>query len=241
MRSPSAVPMWLRRGMVALTLVNRPNKRRQTPEQVSELTTNRLSVYLRCLNRLDADGVHTISSRALAEQFHLNAAQIRKDLAYFGEFGVRGVGYYVTDLRQHLRQILGLDRRLRVAIMGAGNLGLALADYPGFRQEGFEIAAMFDSADGKIGHVSRGGVPIHDIKALKKVAKRDRLDIAVIAVPAPHAQAVVDQVVAAGIKAILNFSPGALKVPAEVKLKGVDLTVSLESLSFYLAQGADAV
>ena len=222
---------------VPLNLVNRPNKRRQPPDQVSELTTNRLSVYLRCLNELDAAGVQTISSQALAEQFHLNAAQIRKDLAYFGEFGVRGVGYYVKELRRHLRQILGLDRNLRVAIMGAGNLGLALADYPGFRQEGFEIAALFDAANEKIGHESRGGVPIYDIKELKRVARKDRLDIAVIAVPAPHAQPVVEQVVAAGIKAILNFSPGALKVPADVKLKSVDLTVSLESLSFYLAQG----
>ena len=135
--------------------MNRSNKRRQTPDQVSELTTNRLSVYLRCLNELDAGGTQTISSQALAEQFHLNAAQIRKDLAYFGEFGVRGVGYYVKELRRHLRQILGLDRHLRVAIMGAGNLGLALADYPGFRQEGFEIAALFDAANEKIGHESR--------------------------------------------------------------------------------------
>jgi redox-sensing transcriptional repressor len=222
---------------VALNLVNRPNKRRQTADQVSELTTNRLSVYLRCLNELDAAGTQTISSQALAEQFHLNAAQIRKDLAYFGEFGVRGVGYYVKDLRRHLRQILGLDRHLRVAIMGAGNLGLALADYPGFRQEGFEIAALFDAANEKIGHESRSGVPIYDIKELKRVARRERLDIAVIAVPAPHAQPVVDQVITAGVKAILNFSPGALQVPPEVKLKSVDLTVSLESLSFYLAQG----
>ncbi len=163
--------------------------------------------------------------------------QIRKDLAYFGEFGVRGVGYYVKELRRHLLQILGLDRRLRVAIVGAGNLGLALADYPGFRQEGFEIAALFDAANEKIGHESRGGVPIYDIKELKRIARRERLDIAVIAVPAPHAQPVVDQVVSAGIKAILNFSPGALHVPDDVKLKSVDLTVSLESLSFYLAQG----
>jgi redox-sensing transcriptional repressor len=179
----------------------------------------------------------TISSQGLAEQFHLNAAQIRKDLAYFGEFGVRGVGYYVKELRRHLRQILGLDRRLRVAIMGAGNLGLALADYPGFRQEGFEIAALFDAAPDKVGHESRGGVPIYAIKDLRRIARRERLDIAVIAVPAPHAQAVVDQVVAAGIKGILNFSPGALHVPDDVKLKSVDFTVSLESLSFYLAQG----
>jgi redox-sensing transcriptional repressor len=206
-------------------------------EPVSELTTNRLSVYLRCLNALDEAGVKTISSQALAEQFHLNAAQIRKDLAYFGEFGVRGVGYYVKDLKRHLRQILGLDRKLRVAIMGAGNLGLALADYPGFRREGFEITALFDTLKEKVGQESRGGVPIYDIRELKRVVKKDRLDIAVIAVPAPHAQPVVDQVVVAGIKAILNFSPGALKVPDDVKLKSVDLTVSLESLSFYLAQG----
>src|SRR5919112_4911765 len=223
--------------MVALNLVNQPNKRRQTPEQVSELTTNRLSVYLRCLNELDAAGVETISSQALAEQFHLNAAQIRKDLAYFGEFGVRGVGYYVKDLRRHLRQILGIDRKLRVAVMGAGNLGLALADYPGFREEGFEIVALFDAANEKIGDKSRSGVPIYDIHDLKRVAANEHLDIAVIAVPAPHAQPVVDQVVLAGIKAILNFSPGTLRVPDEVKLKSVDLTVSLESLSFYLAQG----
>jgi redox-sensing transcriptional repressor len=222
--------------MVALNLVNQPNKRRQTPDQVSELTTNRLSVYLRCLNELAAGGVQTISSQALAEQFHLNAAQIRKDLAYFGEFGVRGVGYYVAELRRHLRQILGLDRNLHVAIMGAGNLGLALADYPGFREEGFDIVALFDAANEKIGDKSRSGVPIHDIHDLKRVAARDHLDIAVIAVPAPHAQPVVDQVVLAGIKAILNFSPGTLRVPDEVKLKSVDLTVSLESLSFYLAQ-----
>src|SRR3972149_7392341 len=125
------------------------------PEQISELTTNRLSVYLRCLNALDAAGVDTISSQGLAEQFHLNAAQIRKDLAYFGEFGVRGVGYYVKDLRRHLREILGLDRKVRVAIMGAGNLGLALADYPGFRQEGFEIVALFDNVSSKVGRRSR--------------------------------------------------------------------------------------
>src|SRR5690349_22161418 len=169
--------------------------REGTAEPVSELTTNRLSVYLRCLNALDSAGVRTVSSQALAEQFHLNAAQIRKDLAYFGEFGVRGVGYYVKELRRHLRQILGLDGRVAIAIMGAGNLGLALADYPGFRAEGFEIAALFDAANEKIGHESRGGVPIYDIKELKKVVRRERLDIAVIAVPAPHAQPVVDQVV----------------------------------------------
>ena len=216
---------------------NKATKPRQSLDQISELTTNRLSVYLRCLNILDGAGVRTISSQALAEQFHLNAAQIRKDLAYFGEFGVRGVGYYVRDLKRHLRQILGLDQKLRVAIMGAGNLGLALADYQGFRQEGFEIAALFDTLREKVGQRSRAGVPIFDIADLKRIARRDGIKIAVIAVPAVAAQNVLDEVVAAGIKAVLNFSPGTLEVPPEVKLKSVDLTVSLESLSFFLAQG----
>ena len=219
--------------------MNLQNKRKPAPEPVSELTTNRLSVYLRCLNQLEAAGVETISSRALADQFHLNAAQIRKDLAYFGEFGVRGVGYYVKDLRRDLRRILGLNRKLRVAVMGAGNLGLALADYPGFKREGFEIVAMFDVADTKIGAASRSGVPIFDLKDLRRIVRRERIDIAVIAVPADSAQHVLEQVVAAGITAVLNFSPGALNVPPGIKVKGVDLTVSLESLSFHLAQGSD--
>ena len=217
--------------------MNSQNKRKQAAEPVSELTTNRLSVYLRCLNQLESAGVETISSQALAEQFHLNAAQIRKDLAYFGEFGVRGVGYYVRDLKRHLRQILGLDRKLRVAIMGAGNLGLALADYPGFRQEGFEIVALFDVLNEKVGHISRGGVAIFDVRQLKRVVKHERISIAVVAVPVSAAQPVVNQVVASGIKAVLNFSPGPLTVPPDVKLKSVDLTQSLESLSFFLARG----
>ena len=221
---------------ILVPLVNSPNKRKAAAEQVSELTTSRLSVYLRCLTQLETAGVETISSQALAEQFHLNAAQIRKDLAYFGEFGVRGVGYYVKDLKLHLRQILGLDRKLRVAVLGAGNLGLALADYPGFRREGFEIVAMFDLSRDKIGHRSRAGVPIYDMRDLRKVARREQIRIAVIAVPAAAAQSVVNTVAAAGIKAILNFSPGAIKVPDGVKVKSMDLTVSLESLSFFLAQ-----
>jgi redox-sensing transcriptional repressor len=217
--------------------VKKENRAAVALESVSELTTNRLSVYLRCLNALDAAGVRTISSQALAEQFHLNAAQIRKDLAYFGEFGVRGVGYYVKELRSHLRQILGLDRRVRVGIMGAGNLGLALADYPGFRTEGFEIAALFDTVREKVGQRSRGGVPIFDIADLRRIVRKEHIRIAVLAVPAAAAQTVLQTVVGAGIKAILNFSPGTLKVPPDVKIKSVDLTVSLESLSFFLAQG----
>ncbi|MDA1095390.1 MAG: redox-sensing transcriptional repressor Rex [Acidobacteria bacterium] len=206
-------------------------------DQVSEQTTNRLSLYLRFLNDLEADGVPTVSSQGLAAEFDLNAALIRKDLSHFGDLGVRGVGYVVRDLRLRLRQILGLDRRLNVAILGAGNLGFALADYPGFRQDGFRIAALFDSLPDKVGTRSRGGILIHDIRDLKRVTKQEGITIAVIAVPAASAQIVVNTVVAAGIKALLNFSPGSLRVPRDVKLKSVDVTVSLESLSFFLARG----
>ena len=203
---------------------------------MSELTTNRLSVYLRCLTELEALGTRTVSSQAMAEQFHLNAAQIRKDLAYFGEFGVRGVGYTVKELRRQLRTILGLDRNVNVAILGAGNLGLALADYPGFRQEGFSIVALFDTERSKIGQSSRGGVKIRDVADFRRIVRQDNIDIAVIAVPAEAAQDVVNTAVQAGVRAILNFSPGSPKVPSEVKLKNVDLTVSMESLSFFLAR-----
>lgn len=209
---------------------------RGSADQVSELITNRLSVYVRCLTELEASGVLSISSDALADRYHLNAAQIRKDLAYFGEFGTRGVGYQVKALRLHLRQILGVDRHMRVAIIGAGNLGMALADYAGFRDDGFEVAALFDTSADKIGGRSRSGVLIHDIRQLEPFVKKDQIRIGVLAVPAPAAQLVFDQVVAAGIKAILNFAPGPLRVPEGVKLKSVDLTVSLESLSFHLAR-----
>ena len=223
-----------------MTRENKPGpdaRPRVLGEPVPELTTNRLSVYLRCLTQLDLDGVRTISSQALAEQFHLNAAQIRKDLAYFGEFGVRGIGYYVKELRRHLRQILGLDRGVRVAIIGASPRLPALADYGGFRDDGFEIVALFDTLKEKIGRRSRGGVQIHDIKDFKKIARREEIGIAVVAVPGDAAQAAINAVAAAGVRAVLNFSPGAFKVPRGVKLKSMDLTVSLESLSFFLVQG----
>lgn len=227
------------RNKLARAAAGAPRPARGSAEQISELTTNRLSVYLRCLTDLEAAGVRSISSNGLAHQFGLNAAQIRKDLAYFGEFGTRGVGYHVSELRKHLRHILGLDRAMRIAIMGAGNLGLALADYAGFRQDGFQIVALFDTHPDKVGGRSRTGVPIHDIADLRPFVRRHHVRIAVIAVPAAAAQPVVDAVVASGVRAILNFSPGPIKVAPGVKLKSVDLTVSLESLSFHLARGED--
>ena len=120
-------------------------------DKISELTTNRLSVYLRCLNEIYDTGAKTVSSKALADRFHLNSAQIRKDLAYFGEFGVRGVGYMVESLRDHLTRILGLDKEHRVGIIGAGRLGMALTDYYGFRKANFKVAALFDADPKKIG------------------------------------------------------------------------------------------
>jgi redox-sensing transcriptional repressor len=215
--------------------VTDPERRPAITEQVSELTTARLSVYLRCLDQLDAAGTQTVSSSGLADRFRLNAAQIRKDLAYFGEFGVRGVGYSVRDLRRHLRDILGLGRSLKMVIIGAGNLGMALADYPGFRSDGFDVVALLDNDRGKVGRYSRGGVIVCHVGDLPRVAERHHIEIAVVAVPEVAAQEVVDRAVAAGIRAILNFSPGAIRVPPQVKLKSVDLTVSLECLSFFLA------
>ncbi len=206
-------------------------------EKVSELTTNRLSVYLRCLNLLAEAGVKTISSQALADQFNLNSAQIRKDLAYFGEFGVRGVGYDVEELRRHLRQILGLDKPHRVGIVGAGNLGTALANYTGFAASNFTVVALFDNDPKKIGQrIGQNQIPVYDVRELGRVVREKGIDVAVIAVPARVAQRVLNQVMAAGIKAVLNFAPVRLHARLGVKVKTVDLTISLESLSYFLAR-----
>jgi len=206
-------------------------------EKISELTTNRLSVYLRCLNTLSAAGIKTISSQALAEQFNLNSAQIRKDLGYFGEFGVRGVGYYVEELRADITTILGLDQPRRVAIIGAGRLGTALANYHGFEKSNFTVVALFDNDAAKIGkRMGAGDLPVHDVKKIARVVKDEAVDVAVIAVPARAAQRVLNQVTAAGVKAVLNFAPASLSARLGVKVKTVDLTTSLESLSYFLAR-----
>ena len=204
-------------------------------EKISELTTNRLSVYLRCLNELAAEGAKTVSSDKLAKRFHLNSAQIRKDLAYFGEFGVRGVGYYVKDLRRDLTKILGLEKEHCVAIVGAGRLGTALTDYYGFSQSNFTVAALFDTDEKKIGQ-KVGEVEIFDIKDFAAIAERDKIEVVIIAVPAQFAQSVLEQITKAGIKAVMNFAPAPLRVEEDIKLKTVDLTISLESLSYFLAQ-----
>ena len=206
-------------------------------EKISELTTNRLSVYLRCLNTLATAGIKTISSQALAEQFNLNSAQIRKDLGYFGEFGVRGVGYYVDDLREHITNILGLDKPHRVGIIGAGRLGTALANYQGFGKSNFTVVAIFDNDPFKIGQrIGSSKIIVQDAKKIERVVKSEGIDVAVIAVPARAAQRVLNQVTASGIRAVLNFAPASLSSRLGVKVKTVDLTTSLESLSYFLAR-----
>jgi len=208
-------------------------------EKISELTTSRLSVYLRCLNALHTAGIKTISSQALAEQFNLNSAQIRKDLGYFGEFGVRGVGYYVDDLRDHITKILGLDSPHRVGIVGAGRLGTALANYNGFGRSNFAVVALFDNDGQKIGH-RIGKIAVHDVDNLANVIRDEAIDVMVIAVPAKAAQRVLNQVMSAGIKAVLNFAPVSLTARRGVKVKTVDLTTSLESLSYFLSQPSNS-
>ena len=210
-------------------------------EKISELTTSRLSVYLRCLNALHAAGIKTISSQALAEQFNLNSAQIRKDLGYFGEFGVRGVGYYVADLRDHITKILGLDSPHRVGIIGAGRLGTALANYNGFAKSNFTVVAVFDNDQQKIGsRIGDTKIAVHDVDQLARVIREKSIDVMVIAVPAKAAQRVLNQVMSAGIKAVLNFAPVSLTARRGVKVKTVDLTTSLESLSYFLSQPSGA-
>jgi redox-sensing transcriptional repressor len=205
-------------------------------EKISELTTARLSIYLRCLNTLHAAGIKTISSQSLAEQFNLNSAQIRKDLGYFGEFGVRGVGYYVEDLRDHITKILGLDNPHRVGIVGAGRLGTALANYNGFGRSNFTVVAIFDNDTQKIGkRIGEGKVLVHDVEKIAEIIRAEAIDIVVISVPARVAQKVLNQVMSAGVKAVLNFAPVSLQSRRGVKVKTVDLSTSLESLSYFLA------
>ena len=206
----------------------------ETRESISEMTTGRLSVYLRCLTYLEQAGKETVSSQELADNFHLNSAQIRKDLACFGEFGTRGVGYNVKRLKEQLVHTLGIDRKRNVLIVGAGNLGMALADYRGFNNTGFEIVALVDSDPDKAGRESRTGIPVRPSSRLADIVRENAVEIGVIAVPAEWAQEAHDALVAAGVVAVLNFAPVQIRTPEHVKVKTVDLRINLESLSFFL-------
>ena len=193
----------------------------------------RLSAYLRFLEDFEGRGLSTISSEELAQRGGTTSAQVRKDLSFFGSFGKRGLGYSVPELAGRLREILGLGREWRVIIVGAGKIGAALAQYRGFRQRGFLILAAYDANPEKVGR-SLDGIQIRDIEQLEGDVARDQPDIAVLTVPAEVAQSVVDRVVKAGIKAILNFAPTQLQAPADVTVKTVNMAMELEGLTFAL-------
>ncbi len=198
-------------------------------------TIERLCRYQQVLAQLERERVETASSADIGRLAVTNAAQVRKDFSHFGDFGRRGVGYSVSELRARLRAILGTENERTVVIIGAGNLGSALAGYPGFEMRGFRVVAIFDNNPAKIGHWVEG-LRILPLSDLATVAAEQRIDIAVIAVPEAAAQAVADQVVEAGIKAILNFAPVYIQVPADVGARTVGVTCQLEYLSYFLAQ-----
>ena len=191
-------------------------------------------MYLRYLEELSTRGQETASSDELAQLCHTTPAQVRKDLSFFGSFGKRGLGYPVPELADRLREILGLKRRYRVALIGAGKIGSALVQYRGFRQRGFDIVAIFDSDPGKIGR-QWNGLAVLGIDTLEQELGRQPIDMAVLVTPAEVAQAVTDRLLALGVKAILNFAPVQLAVPDDVVVKTVNLALELETLSYALA------
>lgn len=202
-------------------------------EEVSPLTLNRLSFYLRCLRHLQELGVKRVSSQELAQRYHLSATQIRKDLAQFGEFGIRGVGYEVDELADHLNSLLGLDRGHALVIVGMGNLGSALAQYLGFNHGAFHVVAGVDKDPAKIGR-RVGHLTVRPADELPDVVRESGAEIGVLAIPAEAAQENYDALADAGIKAVLNFAPVRVKRRPGVPLKNVDLRINLEELAFFL-------
>ena len=191
----------------------------------------RLSLYLRQLESFKRKDRRTISSRQLGESLGLTDAQVRKDLAYFGQFGHPGIGYQVDDLIGQVRHILGTDKVWNVLLVGAGNLGRALSAYKGFNAKGFRLVAIFDADSTKTGR-KLGPFTIQPISEMVQTVKKEQIRLAMIAVPADNAQGVVDQLVEAGVKGILNFAPTSVTVPPHIALNAVDLSVQLEQLSF---------
>jgi redox-sensing transcriptional repressor len=208
-------------------------------KKASDPAIGRLSVYLRFLTVLSDAGVRTVSSGELASQCGGTAAQVRKDLSLFGTFGKRGLGYSVCDLEGRIRSILGLESRWPVALVGAGRIGAALFGYETFRQQGFTIEAVFDADPAKVGTVWNG-VEVQSEAKLEEVLRTGRIRLAVVAVPAAAAQKVVDRLVRAGVRGILNFAPVALDVPESVVVKSVDMAVEMERLSYALSRSMEA-
>ncbi len=202
-------------------------------KRIADSTVRRLSMYLRYLEDLDAQQQQTASSDELAQLCHTTPAQVRKDLSFFGSFGKRGLGYPVHELTARLRDILGLQREWKVFIIGAGKIGAALANYRGFRQRGFRVAGVYDNSPVKIGQ-PWGEAIIQDMAHLERDLAAEDSVIAVVAIPSDDAQSVVDRIVAAGVRAILNFAPAQITVPPHVSLKSVNMAMELEGLSFAL-------
>ena len=199
---------------------------------IPDATVARLPVYLRCLIDMAERGIHTVSSEQLAEAAGVNSAKVRKDFSYLGSYGTRGVGYDVEYLIYQVRRELGLEQDWPVAIVGAGNLGHALANYKGFAERGFRVVALLEADERKVGE-RVGELTVEHIDDLDRIAKEEQVAIGVIATPAGSAQEVCDRLVAAGISSILNFAPAHLQVPAGVFLRKVDLSTELQILSFH--------
>jgi redox-sensing transcriptional repressor len=206
-------------------------------KDVPAVTVPRLALYLRKLRELRSRGVDRVSSKDLAEMIDLNAAQIRKDFSYFGEFGTRGVGYEVERLIEEIAHSLGVDRAWSVIIVGAGLMGTALARYRGFPEQGFRLVGMFDSSAKVIG-VSYGTGRVRSVAELEEFCAHETVDIAMVTVPAGEAQGTIDRLAGAGVRAILNFAPVRVHTPRGVLLRQVDLSSELMSLSFYLDREA---
>ena len=204
------------------------------PPDVPEVVIERLPQYLRALAHLESNGIDVISSQQLGELLQVTPAQIRKDLSYFGRFGKQGRGYSISHLLERLRHILGLDQDWRVAIVGVGRLGRSIISYPGFAPEGFRVVCAFDSDERLVGEMA-GGLIINDFSDFKEVAEHKGVQIAIVAVPAWVAQEVIDQLVDAGIKAILNYAPKSAITPLDVRIRNVDPVVALQSMTYYLS------
>src|SRR3954452_928656 len=201
------------------------------PDLIPNPAVRRLSLYLRQLEVFQRKGRQTISSKHLGESLNLTDAQVRKDLAYFGQFGHPGIGYRVDDLIGQIRKILGTDKTWNVVLVGAGNLGRALSGYKGFQPKGFRLIAVFDNDPGKMGK-RLGPFTIQPLAELQGVVQREGVRLAILAVPADNAQDVADEVVAAGVRGLLNFAPVSINVPPQVAVSTVDVAVHLEQLSF---------
>jgi len=203
-------------------------------KKISESTIHRLSHYYRALSLLEKENYETISSKELARREKLTPAQVRKDLSFFGSFGTRGLGYPVSELKQRIARILGINRSWNVAMVGVGNIGSALVSYKEFQKQGFVIKLVFDNDQRKIGSNHKGLI-VSDIKDMPRLLREHNIEVVILAVPAIVAQYIADEVVAAGIKAILNFAPINLKVPEDVYLRTENMAMELEYLSFALS------